>query len=82
MEALLLEIKQMVQNQSKEIRDLKNTVRAFQLKELDATAAAAHLGCTVKTIYNLVNLGKVKSFKKGKFLYFTRSELDRYLEEN
>lgn len=79
MEDLLIEIRQLVKKQSAEIRDLRNTVRSFQLQEMDVEAAAAHLGCTAKTIYNHVNLGKIKGFKKGKFLYFTREELDAYL---
>ena len=40
------------------------------------SAAAAHCGLDARTVYHLVEIGELPAIKKGKVLYFRKSELD------
>ncbi len=40
------------------------------------TAAAAYCGLDPRTIYHLVEIGELPAMKKGKVLFFRKSELD------
>lgn len=42
-----------------------------------ATAAAAFCGLDARTIYHLVEIGQLPAIKKGKGLFFRKSELER-----
>ncbi len=41
-----------------------------------ATAAAAFIGVTPRAVYHLVEAGHLPAIKKGKRLYFRKSELE------
>ncbi|WP_324808740.1 helix-turn-helix domain-containing protein [Sphingomonas sp. LY29] len=41
-----------------------------------ATAAAAYIGVTPRAVYHLVEAGNLPAIKKGRRLYFRRSELE------
>jgi len=41
-----------------------------------ATAAGAYCGLQARTIYHLVEIGQLPAIKKGKVLFFRKSELD------
>lgn len=42
-----------------------------------ANAAAAYLGLSARAVYHLVEAQQLPHIRKGKKLYFRRSELDR-----
>ena len=42
-----------------------------------AEAAAAYIGVKPRAVYHLVEAGQLPVIKKGRKLYFRRSELDR-----
>lgn len=42
-----------------------------------ATAAAKFCGLAPRTIYHLVEIGQLPAVKKGKVLFFRKSELER-----
>lgn len=73
------ELKALVTNQGKEITKLSATIKAYRKTELDIKEAACFLGVKVKTVHNLVSMGKLCGFKKGKFRYFEVEELEEYL---
>ncbi|MBA3669281.1 MAG: helix-turn-helix domain-containing protein [Sphingomonas sp.] len=42
-----------------------------------ATAAAAYIGVSSRAVYHLVEAGHLPAIKKGRKLYFRKSELER-----
>jgi excisionase family DNA binding protein len=42
-----------------------------------ATAAAAYIGVTPRAVYHLVEAGHLPAIRKGRKLYFRKSELER-----
>lgn len=42
-----------------------------------ARAAGAYCGLNTRTIYHLVEIGELPALKKGKVLFFRKSELER-----
>jgi excisionase family DNA binding protein len=42
-----------------------------------AIAAAAYIGVTPRSVYHLVEAGHLPAIRKGKRLYFRKSELER-----
>ena len=42
-----------------------------------ATAAADYIGVTPRAVYHLVEAGHLPAIKKGRKLYFRKSELER-----
>lgn len=42
-----------------------------------ADAAAAYIGVTPRAVYHLVEAGHLPAIKKGRKLYFRKSELER-----
>lgn len=42
-----------------------------------AEAAAAHLGLPVRSIYHMVQTGQLPVIRKGRRLYFRRTELEQ-----
>ncbi|MBW8294753.1 helix-turn-helix domain-containing protein [Sphingopyxis sp.] len=41
-----------------------------------ATRAASYIGTKPRTVYHLVEIGELPAMKKGKKLFFRKSELD------
>lgn len=47
-----------------------------------AIAAAAYIGVTPRAVYHLVDAGHLPAIKKGRRLYFRKSELQRAFSTN
>ena len=43
-------------------------------------ATAQELGISVRTVYRLIDEGKIKSVKRGKSHFFLESEIDRLIK--
>jgi len=44
-------------------------------------AAAQELGVSVRTVYRLIEEGKLKSVKRGKSHFFTESDINKLIEK-
>lgn len=62
-------------------QELFTTTKLFDKKIWTATETAAFLNRSVGTIYNLVYLGKLPFYKRGKRLYFIPQEILNWVQE-
>ncbi len=51
----------------------------YQIRWLNTDAAARRLGVTVKTLYRLINEGKVPAYKIGRVIRLQQAEVDEFI---
>lgn len=76
------EFKELIQQSVREeTLEIKEFIRnSSQDKLLSIQEAAAYLNLAQQTLYGFTSTGKIPYTKKGKRLYFKRSELDNWLQ--
>lgn len=62
-----------------ELHELKRLVLASYKQTLTIEEAAEFTGLTISWLYNLTHTKQIPHYKRGRKLYFDRSELDEWL---
>ncbi len=75
MEELALVLKKLGKMEA-QMNELSNIIKADRKTELNVKEAAAFLGVAPKTVHNYLASRRLFGFKRGKFRYFYKSELE------
>ena len=73
-------LKKMISTVTVEMGRMSASLNMYQRKELSVKEAAVYLNIKERTVHNLVSDRKLGGFKKGKYRFFTISELEDYLQ--
>lgn len=80
----ILELKEMIQGNAKTLDSIQHQLNLYDIKfvrqEFNLKQAAIYLGYKESTVRNFTCDGHLDFEKKGKFIVFHKSELDRFKE--
>lgn len=58
---------------------IERTLRIGLSRVMDAQACADYLGITLQRVYNMTSCCEIPHYKRGKSVYFSKEEIDRWL---
>ncbi|MEM4626439.1 MAG: helix-turn-helix domain-containing protein [Candidatus Bilamarchaeaceae archaeon] len=75
-------IKKMVTNEEllAKIEEINNKLQMLD-EPMRPESAAAFLGLSIGTIYNMVSTGELPHYKKGKLIFFYKRELINWIKQ-
>jgi excisionase family DNA binding protein len=78
---IILQKLEKIEKSIEELKDKKIETSSNKLEMFNTTEVAAYIKLAVPSVYGLVHRNKIPVCKKGKKLYFIKSDIDKWILE-